>query len=72
MAVISCLSILSVEVDLASEAIIFVLASEGYACESLENYMNSLGWLCKHRLHWDTHLDVAVIFDLGVVVAANH
>ena len=51
-------SLLSVEVDLASEAVVFVLTSEANVFESLKDDCDTLGGLGEHGLQGDSNSEM--------------
>ena len=59
---------MAVEVNLASESIVLVLASELYLLKSVQDFSDSLGGLSQHRFYRNANTNVASIFKLLHVV----
>ena len=55
--------------DLASEPVILVLACELDSFKSLQDNVYSLGWLSKHRFHWDANSNIASVFQSLMVIS---
>ena len=56
--------------NLATEAVVLVLAGESDVFEALEDDVDSFGRLREHRLEWDTNLQVA-LFSQSIAVRSN-
>lgn len=69
MTVFSTFSVFSIVVNLASEPIIFILTSKFDSFKSLENNLNTFSWFSKHRLHWNTYSDMALLGKFLVFVS---
>jgi hypothetical protein len=54
---------LSIEMNLSTEAIILILASEGELFKPVQDLSHTLSWFGKHRLDWNAHSDVTLLFE---------
>lgn len=61
MTIVGDICFSSVVVNLPTESIIFILASEVDSLESLEHDLYAFCRFRKHRLYWDTYFYLAMI-----------
>jgi len=54
--------------NLTSEAIIFIFASEFDLLKSVKDFSYSFGRFSKHRLDWSSNSDVTYLFELSHII----